>query len=86
MGMYGGGPYVCDGIAPMLQGLLAWWRWASQTPVVALTPWVKVTDHISPGNGQIKVAIHLQSITQNQMYHIIISLLVFVLFLNNSNN
>ncbi len=25
-------PYVCDGIAPLTQGLLVWWRWASQTP------------------------------------------------------
>ena len=29
-------PYVCDGTAAMKQGLQAWPRWASQTPVVAL--------------------------------------------------
>ena len=33
-------PWVCGGSTPMAQGLYAWWRWASQSPVVALTPWV----------------------------------------------
>ncbi len=36
MVMYDGGfhtlPWVCDKIAPMTEGLWAWWRWASQIP------------------------------------------------------
>ena len=34
--------YGCDGIAPVTQGLYDGWRWASQTPVVALS---KILDH-----------------------------------------